>query len=136
MHPWRTHHRRVRGEREVDWRIKGPGNERGGNRRELAKRRGSRGDGRGNDDARAVAVALAASGSMRVSGTGRLGTGTILASVAMEDTLDPTFMLGGMAEDRAEDEQGEGQEETAGLPGHPITVAVRRQEAREMWVSP
>lgn len=41
----------------------------------------------------------------------------------MEDTLDPTFMLGGMAEDRAEDEQGECQEETAGLPGHAGKVA-------------
>lgn len=68
-------------------------------------------------------MALAASGSMRVGGTGRLGAGTILASVAMEDTLDPTFMLGGMAEDRAEDEQGECQEETAGLPGHAGKVA-------------
>ena len=65
-------------------------------------------------------------------GACRLGRGAILARVAMEDALDPTLVLGGMAEDRAEDEQGKGEEETAGSPGHEGKVVRRRKEAREM----
>lgn len=77
---------------------------------------------------------MAFAGGVIVRGRGAAGTGirTPLAGLGMEHTMEPSLMLGGMSEDRAEDEQGEGQEETAGLPGHAKTVVRRRKEAREM----
>lgn len=70
---------------------------------------------------------MAFAGGVIVRGRGAAGTGigTPLAGLGMEHTMEPALMLGGMAENRAEDEQGEGQEETAGLPGHARNVAGR-----------
>lgn len=79
------------------------------------KERGCGGDGQ---DAGGGAMALAARAIVVVRGATLVGMPAGLAGGVVEDAVNPTLVLGGMPEDRAQDEEGEGQDQTAGLPGH------------------